>query len=286
MLEPTMKTRYHAFLDESGQRDYGPRTDRYFVVAGAIARCENCDTYEIELCGVKRAFFGSPYVEIKSRWLRHPGERKKRYLDTYGISQAKLETFVEALYDWLCSTRITIIAGVVDKKQMEARYTYPHSPSAVGYHIFLQRYQKFLASRHCAGAVTFDEISGTTRSKRKWQDLLVKQHKQLKTRGCRYTRTKFTNIENELTFSDSDSYSMIQIADIAAYNIFSQFRAYGKQWDDSEAKSLDLYDHFYRIMPRLHRDSSGVFDGYGIAKMPRQSYNRWMIPEDILLKKS
>ena len=80
-----MKTRYHAFLDESGQRDYGPGTDRYFVVAGAIVRCASCDAYEIELCGLKRAFFGSTSVEIKSRWLRRPDERKKRYLDTYGI---------------------------------------------------------------------------------------------------------------------------------------------------------------------------------------------------------
>ena len=75
-----MKIRFHAFLDESGQREYNLQTDKYFVVAGAIVRISQRDVYETELNGLKRAYFGTTDVEIKSNWLRQPHECKKRIL--------------------------------------------------------------------------------------------------------------------------------------------------------------------------------------------------------------
>jgi hypothetical protein len=80
-----MEERYHAFLDESGQREYRAGTDRYYVVLGAIVRVEQLKLYETELSGVKRAFFGTPAVEIKSTWLRQPDKRKAKYLQPDGI---------------------------------------------------------------------------------------------------------------------------------------------------------------------------------------------------------
>jgi len=276
-----MITRYHAFLDESGQRDYGPATDRYFVVAGAIVRLEHLSTYQTEIAGLKRAFFGTPDVEIKSHWLRNPGQCRRHYLEPFSLTEKKLALFVESLYDWILATDIAFIAGVVDKRQMEERYNFPHNPSAVGYHIFLQRYQKFLASRHSGGAVTFDEISGSTKAKNAWKDLLLRQHRTLKTRGCRYTRTQFTNVEEDLCFADSSESSMLQLADLAAYNTFRQFRSYGSQWDNPNAQHLTLYEYFARLLPRFHKDPNGVFAGYGIAKMPRKAYNRWLVPSKL-----
>jgi len=273
-----MPAAYHAFLDESGQREYDPRTDRYFVVAGAVTRVAELENLRTELDGLKRAFFGTPVVEIKSNWIRNPSERRQRYLNRFKINESRLNTFIKAVYDWILATDIVFIAGVVDKKQMKERYRYPHNPSQVGYHIFLQRYQKFLATRHAAGAVTFDEITGATAAKNQWKDLLVTHHRTLKTRGCRYTHTTFDNVEADIGFANSKTENLLQIADLAAYNTFRQFRSYGSAWDDPSADSLELYEYFALLLPRFHRHSDGVFDGYGVSKMPRKAYHRWLIP--------
>lgn len=274
-----METRYHAFLDESGQREYGDNTDRFFVVAGAIVRCEHIDIYETEIQGIKRSFFGTPDVEVKSNWLRIPKERRKRYREPYVVSEQRIKSFVDALYNWILASRTTFIAGVVDKLQMRERYVHPHNPSGVGYHIFLQRYQKFLASRHSAGDVTFDEFTGTTKAKNEWRELLIKQHSSLKTNGCRYTRTTFDNVGDTITFTNSADNSLLQLADLAAYNTFRQFRTYGRQWDKPNAETLALYSYFTRLLPRFHKDPHNVFAGYGVAKMPRKAYNRWVMPK-------
>ena len=110
---------------------------------------------------------------------------------------------MDALYDWVCATKVTFIAGVVDKEQMEEKYTTPHHPSAVGYQIFLQRYQKFLKTRACLGAVLIDEPSGKSKAGNEWELLLERQHAKLKKHSCNYTRLKFTNLEDSIAFADS-----------------------------------------------------------------------------------
>jgi hypothetical protein len=271
-----MQTRYHAFLDESGQRDYGPLTDRYYVVAAAIARVEHVDMYCTELAGLKRSFFGTPAVEVKSHWLRNPAHRKRHYLDAFAVSEARLAAFVESLYDWILATELVFIAGVVDKDQMSSQYTHPHYPSPVAYQVFLQRYQKFLASRHCIGAITFDEIAGSSPGGRSWQELLLRHQRRLKHVGCNYTGIQFTHVEDLLSFGNSASCPLIQIADIAAYNTFRQFRDHGSQWDDPAAKSLPVYRYFDRLLPRFHQSPSGVFAGFGVAKMPTRARHAWL----------
>ncbi len=271
-----METRYFAFLDESGQREYGPRTDRYYVVLGTIARAEQADAYATELQGVKRAFFRAPKVELKSNWLRRPEECRRRYLDPYGISESKLERFVEAMYSWLLATDLTFIAGVIDKRQMCEEYTKPHHASALGYLVFCQRYQKFLAQRHSRGGVTFDNVSGASQAGRPWRRLLERQHTQLKQRGCPYTNMGFPNLEETMAFADSADVDMLQVSDIAAYNTFRQFKDHGAVWDDPVADELLLYEYFHRLLPRFHQSADGVFAGFGVAKMPTRAHHRWL----------
>ncbi len=272
-----MITRYHAFLDESGQRRYGRGTDRYFVVAGAISHSKKYKGYSYELKGIKRAFFGEPGVEIKSHWLRRPEKRKAKYLDVYGISDKMLDEFVEAIYNWLLATDLVVIAGVIDKEQMVEQYVNPHNPSSLGYQVFLQRYQKFLAPRHSQGAITFDKVSGTTLKGRQWQDLLDKHHCRLKVKGCQYTNTSFPNIGDSLAFSNSATEPLLQIADLAAYNTFRQSRDFGHIWDDPSSKELPVYQYFDLMLPRFYQDHNGVFAGFGVAKMPLRSKHRWMV---------
>jgi len=271
-----LQLRYHAFLDESGQRDYDPATDPYYVVAGAICRTEHVDRFATELAGLKRSFFHDPSVEIKSHWLRQPAERKKHYLDPFNISEAKLVRFVDAVYDWISATDLVFIAGVLDKPQMIQQYRRPHYPSAVAYQVFLQRYQKFLASRHSAGAVTFDEMAGSSPGGLPWQTLLSRHHARLKRYGCNYTAITFDNLDAAMVFADSSQAPLVQLADLAAYNTFRQFRDHGAVWDNPTATKLPVYPYFNRMLPRFHQSPDGVFAGFGVAKMPTKAIHRWV----------
>jgi len=272
-----MDVRYHAFLDESGQREYGEKTDPYYVVAGAIAPYDQVSLLEAELGGLKRAFFRTPEVEVKSNWLRQPAERMAHYLEPYGITENRLTSFVDHLYDWILSSPLVLIAGIVDKPLMLKQYSNAHHPSAVAYLVFVQRYQKYLASRHSVGAITCDILAGASAAGNEWQKLLEAQHRRLKKHGCPYTGAKFPNLADTVSFNDSANSSLIQVADLVAYNTFRQFRDYGSQWDDPARESLELYEYFERMLPRVHKSPTGVFGGFGVVKMPSRHHRRWVI---------
>ena len=277
MAESPTFPEFTAFLDESGQREYGQKTDKYFVVAGSIVSTHTVDTYEVEFNGLKRSFFGSTQVEIKSNWLRQPKEAATHYLEPYGISEAKLKAFTESVYDWILATEIVFLAGVVDKDQMKAQYSSPHNPSAVAYNIFLQRYQKFLVSHRCNGSVILDDFTGATKAGNQWKDLLLRQHSSLLKSGCPYTRLQFNNIHQDLLFKDSAGSSILQDSDLVCYNTFRQFKEYGHIWDDPNSKSLPVYSYFNRMLPRFDQSPKKVFAGFGVAKMPTMARHNWLI---------
>jgi lysophospholipase L1-like esterase len=81
---------------------------------------------------------------------------------------------------------------------MVEQHTNPRHPSAVGYLIFSQRYQKFLAQRQSQGALTFAIVSGASRAGNQWRNLLERQHGSLKQHGCPCTRLGFPNLAGSL----------------------------------------------------------------------------------------
>lgn len=197
-------------------------------------------------------------------------------MEPFSISKADLKRFTEAFYQWFLKTKLRLIAAVVDKEQMEEQYTTPHHASAVGYVVLLQRFQKFLGSRQGMGYVTCDEIGGASAAGNAWKQLLQRQHRKLKRNGCPYTGLEFPRIEDRLEFVDSTMCGLVQIADIAAYNIFRQFRDHGSTWDDPDASTLPLYSYFSRMLPRVHQGPGNVFAGYGVAKMPTKARHQWV----------
>lgn len=166
-----MDFKWHMFIDESGQREFGPSTDQYFVCFGSIVRYSDVHNLEVELSGLKRAFFKNPNVELKSNWIRQPKEASKHYYKPLGISPPRLTNLITALYRWIKSSDITFVAGVVDKVQCKGMYTKPFYPSALAYQLVLQRYRSFLSSRQVFGNVTMDKLSGASPSKLKWKDM-------------------------------------------------------------------------------------------------------------------
>lgn len=271
----TMPKGYLAYCDESGQRDYGPGTDKYFVVAGALVPAAEAPHLEDEIRGIKRAFWGRPDIEIKSNWIRIPHQRTKHYTDPHGLGVKEIDGLVNALYSWLKKSPVTFIAGVVDKPLMQTKYVQPHYPGSVSYNMFLQRYQKFLAKRDATGSVVFDDPSGKSPGGHKWRELLQRQHSKLKKNGCPYTGTEFPEV-GAITFADSKASVFVQIADIVAYNTFRQFRDHGKHWDEPSGSTLPLYEHFATVLPLFDMGPQRQFAGYGVAKWPLRKKVQWV----------
>lgn len=265
---------FTAYCDESGQRNYGLKTDRFFVVAGVILPADEVCHLEDELRGLKRAFWGKPDIEILSNWIRREEQRLAHYTQPHGIGLPEINDLICALYRWLPNTSITVVAGVVDKPLMEQTYKDPHYPGTVSYTFFLQRYQLFLANRAGMGSVVFDDPAGKSPGGFEWRDLLPRLHQRLKTYGCPYTAARFPNI-GSVTLADSQSSGFIQIADLVAYNTFRQFRDHGKEWEDPRVQQLPMYDHFARIVNLFDLGPGGRLDGYGIAKWPLQQRVAW-----------
>lgn len=272
-----MPSSYVIFCDESGQRDYGPGTDDYFVVAGVVVDALEASHLENELRGLKRAFWGKPDIEIKSNWLRQPAERQKRYTEPHGIGLPEIEKLMSAVYAWLANTPIVFLAGVVDKPLMKKNYgDNAHYAGGVAYDIILQRFQKFSLKRQAVGNVIFDDPAGKSPGGFEWQELLQKQHAKLKKHGCPYSGAAFPNI-GTLTFADSKGSQFIQLADLVAYNTFRQFRTHGKEWEHPKSSEWPMYKYFAEMSSLFDKSPQGVVAGYGIAKWPVENKIQWSV---------
>lgn len=269
---------YLLYCDESGQRNYGPKTDPYFVVAGVLASADEVPHLEDEIRGLKRAFWGAPEIEIKSNWIRQPKERQKHYVDKHGVDLPEINELMTALLKWMRKAPLTLLAGVVDKPQMESKYAQPHYAGAVAYTLTLQRYQKYLNKAKSTGSVIFDDPSGKSPGGHDWRVLLQRQHLRLRKHGCPYTGLQFDAL-GALSFSDSASSVLVQVADLVAYNTFRQFRDHGKQYDEPGIKRLSLYQHFANMLPMFDQGPNRVFAGYGVAKWPLRSKHGWVVPK-------
>ncbi|MCB9896586.1 MAG: DUF3800 domain-containing protein [Planctomycetes bacterium] len=265
-----------AYCDESGQRDYGTGTDRHFVVAGVVANATEASQLEDELRGLKRAFWGNPDIELKSNWVRIPSARRKNYTDKHGIQQKQIESLLAAVYPWLENAPIRLLAAVVDKQQMEARYKEPHYSGTVAYTVFLQRLQKYAAKVNATANVVFDDPAGKSPGGFDWRDLLLRLHAKLLKHGCPYTRTTFDRI-GTLTFTDSTASPFVQIADQVSYNVFRQFRDHGDAWEDDSLKNLPMYKYFQLMIDMFDQGPSRQFAGFGVTKWPIDKKVQWVV---------
>lgn len=272
-----MAKNYTIYCDESGQRSYGKGTDPYFVIAGLVVDAEESFQLESEIKGLKRAFWGSPDIEIKSNWIRLPEQRMKHYTKPYGVKKRDINALVSALYKWFTQAPIHLLASIVDKPLMLKTYKADaHYPGAVSYTFLLQRFQKYLEKRGSDGNVVFDDPSGKSPGGFEWRDLMGRQHRKLKNDGDPYTGTKLKKI-GKLIFVDSKGSCLIQAADLVAYNVFRQFREYGKAWENSRLTTLPTYEFFQKMLPLFDKGLGGVFSGYGVIKWPISKKVEWVV---------
>ncbi len=254
---------YLFYLDESGEREYESGS-RYFVLCALGVPITQWRTLNMSLLNLKRTYFGQTSVEIKSSWLRRPQERLKRYLSKYPISEDELNEFAEKLYEILLSYEIVLVASVIDKCQIQEQESNPPSPNALAYRMLFEQIELFLRTQGSAhGLLIFDKITESQFQKKGYENLLAQQHLQYMEQGTEFVQVN--QIVEGLLFIPSHENSLIQLADICAYNIYRQFHDYGDQWEQG---FQNKYDYFARVEPKLYSDSKGNYRGYGIRKFP------------------
>jgi hypothetical protein len=270
---------FRAYIDDSGEKEYGWKTSRYFVYLGAIADLGDEEQLNSEIAAQKVQIFGTDAVELKSNWLRRPRERRKRYLDRFAISEEALDQFVEALYSWMEDAPLTFVAAAIDKPQMRQRYgANAWHPSATAYQFLLQRFELYLRSRVPArGYVTVDDMTGSSPAHNQWRDLLRDQHRRLKRDGCSITNLTFDAVANHVWFGKSHDFHLLQIADLVAYNVFRQFRDHGDTWDDESARSVPIYPRLDRLLCRFLLGPNNRLQGWGIVKWPNERKSPWRV---------
>lgn len=261
----------------SPQEEYykGDGKSRYFVFGAALITTQESDALTSRIRALKRDTFGTSDVEIKSNWLRMPEERNERYIVRFGLSEEDLARFVDSYYEAILNTDLLLMAAVVDKVHLSEVYSNPWYPPAVAYEVLLQRAENELKGKGDY-SVVMDDMTGKTPRGTEYKRNLFKQHEMLKQRGSKLLDGyKFMCIQSRLKFVSSANTHMVQVADIAAYNVYRQFRDYGEEWEDRGLKSLPTYDHFARIAGKFRQGPEGRIQGYGVVKFPLKERVAW-----------
>lgn len=270
------------YIDDSGTKeyasspnDYGDGPSRYFVFGGVIVTIEEAGILSSKIIDLKLKYFGTDAVEIKSTWLRIPKERKKHYLDVYELNDEQLNEFSEHFYNAITTSDLLFIASVIDKIEMQQRYPVPWYPPAIAYELLLQRVEYEVQGKGDY-SVIIDDMTGKTPRGNEYKENLKKQHTRLKKVGSSLINgLTFKCAPSRLKFVNSAYSHMIQVADIAAYNVYRQFVDHGADWENPKLRKLPTYQYFNRIGKKFRKGPDGTIQGFGIIKYPSQGRIPW-----------
>jgi hypothetical protein len=278
------------YVDDSGTKEYAASPDRYgagntrhFVFGGVLIQQPDIHPVRETIRAAKEACFGSADVEIKSNWLRLPGERQRRYLEPFGLRDEQLDAFVESYYRAVGDAPLTFVVAIVDKVHMQEDYPWnPWYPPSVAYEILLQRAENELRGANRTFAVVVDDMTGATPRGNQYKVNLARHHDRLKQSGSRLRNGfTFTTLEGRVKFVPSQSEELIQVADLAAYNVLRQFRDHGEEWENYQNRPLPTYRWFERLGPKFRKKPGGTrIQGYGVVKFPLRHRVPWAIVDD------
>lgn len=275
---------FNLFIDDSGNKEYksdnhlyGRNTcSRHFVLGGVLMTNDATTQLSDRIIDVKRRHFGTDNVEVKSSWLRHPKAKQEHYLDPFGITDNALIAFVEDWYAAVLSTDLLFIAAVVDKIHMDEKYRErKHYPMGVAYDCLIQRVQQEIGRRGIVN-VTMDDMTGKSPAGNNHKDMLARQHRRFVRNGSSLLAgMRFDCLGPRLRFMSSAVSHMVQVADIAAYNVFRQFTDYGEEWEQG-LDSLPTYEYFRRLSQKFRMGPNGEISGYGVVKFPKLIGHHWV----------
>lgn len=271
------------YVDDSGTKEYATDPSeysalrgksRYFVFCGALLSLVEAGRFSQKIIGTKIACFGTGSVELKSNWLRIPHERQRRYLTPYGIDEDTLDDCVREVYRLIQEANLMFIAAIIDKQHVQEDYPTPWYAPAIAYELVLQRVQSELVSGNSA-AIIIDDMSGATPKGNQYKKNLKLQHQKLKKFGSSLQPgMKFDRIGSQ-KFVNSAISHLVQISDLAAYNVHRQFNQFGEDWERPGAGPLNMYSYFREISGKFRMDLDNRVQGYGIVKFPLRDRVLW-----------
>ena len=277
------------FVDDSGSKDWEtpyafeftkkPPTrnednlkfwrGNYFVLAGIYVSKEDIAKINPEINTIKKDFFDTRFIEIKSEWLRNPHKRRKKYLEPFNKTEEELKNFVEKKWYSLFekfTNEIQVQAFVLDKRF----YSIKREKETPLQELIQVLFDRVELHPNCACEIVFDQMDENIKSQKHNQGTILKiSRKELDLRSFhkKYSHTS-------IRFEDSLNSNFLQIADTVAYNVFRQFVQHGDSWEGSDGDTLKEYTFFSKIIPNFYH-KNGRVAGYGIIKVPDIEKKKW-----------
>lgn len=294
---------YKIFVDESGKKDYitpysrdfidSPPSfddyedfwrDNYFVLGGVRIKQENISDINTKINQLKKKYFKTHKVEVKSDWLRNPHQRKKRYLDKFKITATRLNEFGENFVDLIAAFKkeLKILAVVFDKRYYgnRKRYAAEGTPLLKTTQVLLERLE--FADNY--NILVFDQMESSLRLTTGQHGRILKVLQQ--NEGMEKIYVNKYNSVVDIKFMQSSEENFLQVADVCVYNVFRQFVQFGREWSGEiktgqERKKLNLYPYFDRIRCNFfyNRRNSQV-RGCGLVCIPDKNKINWDLLRD------
>lgn len=284
-----MMADYLAFLDDSGPKDYQAPYDpraiaypqefertfwekNYFVIAALIVKRDDVAAIHRAMAQLKCETFGDRDVEIKSDWLRNPHQRAKHYLRPYHLDEKRLDRFGQQVTGLFSAFRqqIQIVVCVFDKRYYKDRES--NDPCCNTCQVVLERIEFHM--RRLAGTciLVVDQMENTLNPERgkngEIVDVLFNRRRMKHTFVERYSHLR------DIQFHKSKEENLVQLADLAAYNVYRQFVDYGREWEKPTQEILPLYPYFQRMVGNLIT-KDGRIRGIGLCKLPDAAKINW-----------
>lgn len=248
--------------------------NNYFVLCGV--RVANMYKKELNenINELKKTYFGTHKVEIKSDWLRNPKRREKHYSDIYKIDNAQLDEFGEQIFKLIAKERkyLQLATVVFDKRFYgDSKRNVPEG------NILGKTTQVLLERIHYLGCnhnIIFDQMMSSLK-------LNVGKHERIinvwkNNSGMKKIHVKDYTYIKDISFKKSSSENFLQIADICAYTIYRQFVHHGRQWLQRKSKELETYCYFDKVRCNFI-SHKGKVSGVGLVCIPDVIKKDWNI---------
>jgi Protein of unknown function (DUF3800) len=247
---------YFFYFDESGSRDpdvgnrAAPTKDSLYVLLaigiweGHWRKLERAVSHvKLELADYLRrdgkGAFDLADCEVKSNWVRNPGERAEKSKFLNALSPADLKRLTDAFFEQLSKCRATVFAVIVDKRYLHDHITH-ETLHKKAYELALERIENFMREYHGKhlALIVMDDTSRTLNR------AVAMKHAFFQRAGN--TNVDFKHIVEYPFFSASELSNGVQLADLCAYNVYRAFKT----------RDFD-YPYFAHLVPHIYRRQTG-----------------------------
>lgn len=298
---------YKVFIDDSGFKEYRDEYNpinvqlppdyksaidfwhnNYFVLSGIRVSQADLGLISGEIADLKKRFFGTEDVEVKSNWLRIPLEQKKHYLDKYPITPKQLRDFGEKFIDLIAAhdRQIKTFSVVFDKRRYKNRSGSSSAPLFKATQVLLERLHKSNFDGD-SSIVVFDQMESKVNPK-------IGNHKNMlaiytSNAGVDHIYVDEYKSISKVVFDSSATEPFLQVADVVAYNVFRQFCEFGRDWTDEDG-NVTCYKYFGRLLCNTYCSPypyhNSLIRGYGITLVPDFAKKSWSLPRECFIKKT